>query len=146
LLRDEYVVLLPPQVERPKGPLTWEQLASYPMIMPPDHDYCTVLIRDHLNRWNQPIKAAYKISEDSTIVGMVLQGLGITIMARLAAHPLPPEIQVCQLPVPLERVIRVALLADALHPPAVFAFLETLKSMSQINSATIAVGNEMVAR
>ncbi|MFQ3614994.1 MAG: LysR family transcriptional regulator, partial [Cyanobacteriota bacterium] len=31
------------------------------------------------------------------------------------------------LPIPLERVIGAAILASALHPPAVFAFLEALR-------------------
>ncbi len=58
---------------------------------------------------------------------MVAQGLGATILFRLAALPIPPEVRVCQLPVPLERIVGVAVLADALHPPAVYAFVEMLK-------------------
>jgi DNA-binding transcriptional LysR family regulator len=87
-----------------------------------------MLIRGHLARLNQLLRATYEIMEDSTIVSMVSQGLGATIIAQLAAAPVPPEIQVRDLPVPLERPIRVAILAEALHPPAVYAFLDTLKS------------------
>lgn len=130
LMRDEYVVLCPPHVEVP-DPLTWEDLRRYPVIMPPDDDYCSVLIRNYFMKLLQPLNAVYKIKEDSTIVSMVTQGLGITVMARLAAEPLPPEIQIRRLPVPFDRVISVATLADALHPPAVYAFLETLKRMKR---------------
>jgi DNA-binding transcriptional LysR family regulator len=70
---------------------------------------------------------AYEIREDSTMVSMVAQGLGTAILPRLAAEPIPAGVQVCYLPVPLERVIGAAILADALQPPAVFAFLDTLK-------------------
>jgi DNA-binding transcriptional LysR family regulator len=37
LLRDEFVALLPPQVEMPEPnqPLTWESLTRHPMIMHP---------------------------------------------------------------------------------------------------------------
>lgn len=51
----------------------------------------------------------------------------------LAAKPIPQEVQVYSLPDPLERVIVVATLADALHSPAVFAFLETLKKYAAPN-------------
>jgi hypothetical protein len=36
---------------------------------------------------------------------------------------------VYSLPVPLYRTIGVAILADALHPPAIYAFLEVLKKV-----------------
>jgi DNA-binding transcriptional LysR family regulator len=133
VMRDEYVALLPPNAEVPDHHLTWEQLMSYPLIMPPQGDYCSSLIRKHLAQLKQSIDAAYHIQEDSTIVGMVMQGLGATIMARLAAEPLPPEARVYPLPVRLERVIRSAVLANALHPPAVYAFLDTLKQVSRAN-------------
>jgi DNA-binding transcriptional LysR family regulator len=133
LFQDEYLVLLPPQAIVP-DPITWADLAKYPLIMPPSSDYCALLIWGHLARLNQSFQAAYEIMEDSTIVSMVSQGLGITIMARLAAEPLPPEIQVRSLPVALERTIRVSTLATALHPPAVYAFLETLKQNVYANS------------
>jgi len=127
LFRDEYLVLFPPQADVP-DPITWDVLHQFPLILPYDTDYCATLIRQHFAQYYQPIQAAYQIKEDSTIVGMVMRGLGATVMARLAAEPLPSEIQVRHLPIPLERVIQVATLADALHSPAVYAFLEALQS------------------
>jgi DNA-binding transcriptional LysR family regulator len=128
IMSDEYIALFPPQANLPDS-ITWADLARHPLIMPPSNDYCSILVRGHLYKLEQPINATYEIMEDSTIVSMVSQGLGATIIARLAAEPLPPEIQVRQLPVPLQRAIRVAILADALQPPAVYAFLETLKAV-----------------
>ncbi|MCU0523360.1 MAG: LysR family transcriptional regulator [Elainella sp. Prado103] len=130
LLRDEYIVLFPPQAKVPTT-ITWADIEKYPLILPPPTDYCSVLIRGHLTRLELPINATYEIIEDSTIVSMVSQGLGVTIMARLAAQPLPAEIQSRSLPVRLERVIQATTLADALHPPAVYAFLEVLRSIAQ---------------
>lgn len=130
LLRDEYIALFPPRIKVP-DPITWEDLSRHSLIMPPSNDYCSILIRGHLTRLEQRITATYEIMEDSTIVSMVSQGLGATIIARLAAEPVPPELQVRSLPVPLERMIRVALLGNALHPPAVYAFLETLRSLTE---------------
>jgi len=138
LFRDEYLVLFPPQAHVPT-PITWEVLHQFPLILPYDTDYCAILIRQHFERFQQPLRAAYQIKEDSTIVGMVMRGLGATVMARLAAEPLPPEIQVRRLPVPLERVIQVAVMPNALHSPAVYAFLEALQSAeySQFTSPSL---------
>jgi DNA-binding transcriptional LysR family regulator len=130
LMRDEYVVLLPPDAQVPNNKLTWDHLETYPLIMPPQLDYCSILIRGILKQAKRSIKAAYEIQEDSTIVNMVMQGLGATIMARLAAEPLPSNIQVHSLPDPLVRVIRAAIVAESLYPPAVYAFLDTLKQVS----------------
>ena len=62
---------------------------------------------------------------------MVMQGLGIAIMARLAAKPIPEGLKVYCLPVPLERIIKAAVVKNALHTPAVFAFLDALKNYQQ---------------
>jgi len=66
-------------------------------------------------------RIAYEVNEDSTVVNMVVQGLGQ--LFSVAAEPLPPGVHVCSLPVPLEN--RVAVLANTLQTPAVFAFLDT---------------------
>lgn len=126
LLRDEYVILLPPD-SAVDSPPTWKQLSDYPMILPSKDDYCSLIIRQYLSRVGQDLPPTYRINEDSTIVSMVMQGLGATIIARLAAAPLPVEARVYPLPVPLKRVIQVATLRDALLSPAVFAFLDLVK-------------------
>ncbi|MGI8934556.1 hypothetical protein [Leptolyngbya sp. BC1307] len=41
--------------------------------------------------------------------------------------------QVYSLPVPLERQVGVAMLAEALQPPAVYALLETLTGPVSVN-------------
>ncbi len=127
LMRDEYVVLLPPKTKISEGRMTWKQLASYPLIMPPKDDYCATIIHNYFVEAGHVLKSTYEIVEDSTIVGMVMKGLGITIMAKLAAEPLPPGVQVRELPTSLTRVIQVATLESALNPPPVYAFLDTLK-------------------
>ncbi|MEO1209416.1 MAG: LysR family transcriptional regulator [Cyanobacteria bacterium J06638_20] len=127
LFRDEYVVLFPPTAEVPDR-LAWDDLNHFPMILPEVNDYCSFIIHQHFEQLHHPLKAAYHIKEDSTIVSMVMRGLGITVMARLAAEPLPPSIQMRSLPVPLERVVRVAVMNGALHSPALYAFLDLLKT------------------
>ncbi|MEB3267687.1 MAG: LysR family transcriptional regulator [Leptolyngbya sp.] len=124
--RDEYVVLLPQSVGRLTTRLSWEQLASYSFVL---YNYaeCTTAVRDHWQRWGQTLRVAYVIKEDSTIVSMVAQGLGAAILPRLAALPIPENVQVRSLPVPLERVIGVATLAQTPHSPAVEEFLNLLR-------------------
>jgi DNA-binding transcriptional LysR family regulator len=127
ILRDEYVVLLPPTAKLPGNNLTWEDLANYPLILEPSDYSCSWPVRNYLTAAEFPVNVAYELSEDSTILSMVVQGLGMAILPRLAAEPIPEGVQVYSLPVPLERIIAVAVLKDALLVPAVFAFLDTIK-------------------
>ena len=127
LFRDEFVALLPPKSIAPGESLSWEQLAKYPMIVnlrSPQHNKA---VNAHFLQFGQTLKVDYELREDSTILSMVKQGLGATVMARLAAEPIPERIEMRSLPVPLERVIGVVILADALLPRAVFSFLDILK-------------------
>lgn len=127
ILRDEYIALLPPTAKLNNPHLSWEQLAAYPLISEAPGNSCYVRLHNYLRSSGISLDIAYEIREDSTMVSMVAQGLGTAILPRLAAEPIPAGVQVCYLPVPLERVIGAAILADALQPPAVFAFLDTLK-------------------
>lgn len=128
LFQDEYLALLPTTFEPQAEQLTWEELAAYPLIMHSDNVSCSLLIQDHCAAYGHVLKVGYRVRADSTMVGMVVQGLGAAILPRLAAEPIPAGVKVYSLPVPLFRVIGVTVLADALQIPAVFAFLEMLKA------------------
>ncbi|MDG2615704.1 LysR family transcriptional regulator [Thermoleptolyngbya sichuanensis A183] len=132
--RDEFVVLLPPGRRSVPEPITWEVLSRMSFIL---YNYaeCTSAVRDHWERWGQTLRVAYEVKEDSTIVSMVAQGLGAAILPRLAALPIPDGVQVRSLPVPLERVIGAAVLANVLHPPAVFVFLDALRGTGQFRQS-----------
>mgnify|MGYP002780415757 CR=1 FL=1 len=128
LLRDRYIVLLPPTAAPLTQSLSWSDLANYPLILTPTDDGDRQHLDRLLHRCGQQLQPAYAVREDSTILSMVERGLGATIMAALAAEPIPPGLQVAELPQPLERVIGVIVLRKALLSPPVFAFLERLKS------------------
>lgn len=132
ILRDEYIVLLPPDTRSSQEQLTWEELATYPLIIS-SVDSCSTNITNYLKSAKVPLNIAYRIREDSTIIGMVMQGLGAAILPRLAAEPIPAELQVRYLPTSLERVIGAIVLEDALHTPAVFAFLDALRNTGRFN-------------
>ncbi len=126
LLRDEYVVLLPPNTIIPQETqqLTWEQLAHFSLIIPHSQT-CSKHIYPYLKE--KSLEVGYRIRGDSTIISLVKQGLGAGILPRLAAEPIPESIQTCSLPIKLERVIQVAMRKQAMHTPATYAFLETLR-------------------
>lgn len=138
LFRDDYIVLMPKdKAPEGAGPLSWEEIKAFPLILPLPEDGCRHNVDQYLLRNNQLIAPAYEVREDSTVVGMVRRGLGITIIAQLSAEPIPDDVVVRQLPEPLERVIGVITLADALQTPPVFAFLDTLKDTWQQKSSLI---------
>lgn len=133
IARDEYIVLLPKSVGNLPDQLTWEDLATFSFILF-NYAECTSAVRDQWALWEQSLKVAYVVKEDSTIVSMVAQGLGAAILPRLAAIPIPAEVQVKKLPVPLERVIGAAIWGNALHSPAVFAFLDALRNTGKFHT------------
>lgn len=130
VLRDDYIALLPPHYPLRETQLPWEQLASYPLILS-TNNCCLNLIKRYLKKSPHPMNVAYEVREDSTIVSMVSQGLGASILPRLAAEPVPLGVKICALPGSLERIIGAIVLKDALHSPAVFAFLDALRNLGR---------------
>lgn len=128
LLKDEYVVLVPDSLKSDAMLLRWEELSTYPFVLSAEGDQHDEAVRAHCSAFEVTLHAAYHVGADSSIVSMVAQGLGAAIMPRLAAKPIPDNVAVYSLPVPLFRTIWVAVLAEVLLPPAVFAFLDLLKS------------------
>ncbi|MEL7071211.1 MAG: LysR family transcriptional regulator [Cyanobacteria bacterium J06581_3] len=126
LFRDEFVALLPPGKDT--GPLTWDQLTSYSRVANQRSSVHNTLVEDHLAKFGHSSPIDYAVREDSTLMGLVTQGLGITILSRLEAEPVPPGVRVKSLPEPLERVMGVAILENAVLPRAVFALLDVMRS------------------
>jgi len=131
VFEDEFVVLLPPNSLAAGEDLTWERLVAFPMIMTPSappHRHARA-INNHLAQFGQRLNVAYEVQQDSTVVGMVRQGLGATIVARLAAEPIPDDVQVRRLPVSLSRAIAIITAEGALLSQATFAFLDQLNAV-----------------
>ena len=127
LMRDEFVILYPPDFE-PEAQLSWSDLNAYPLIMAPEGDGCDAMVYAHCAKHGVTLQATYQIRSDATIVNLVAKGLGAAISPRLAAEPIPVGLKVYSLPVPHFRVICVAVLADALLTPATYAFLDLLRT------------------
>jgi DNA-binding transcriptional LysR family regulator len=129
ILQDEYLALLPPNANIKTSQISWDDIAAYPCVWLPALP-CGRTLHENLKILAPHLPIACDIQEESTIVNMVRQGLGATILPRLAAEPIPKEIKVYSLPVPLYRTIGVATLAEAFHIPPVFAFLEIFKQIN----------------
>lgn len=129
ILENEYIALLPPQF-KPAGPsLAWAELAAQPMIMPPVGRVMMRDVYDHIQHYGYSLNVVSEVETDTTIVNLVAQGIGATVLPRLAAEPIPEGIHVFSLPVPLSREIGAAVLAEGLHTPAIYRFLEVLKTL-----------------
>ncbi len=136
ILDDHYIALMPPQYGLRDAQLTMDDLYKYPLISS-SHDSCSVRIRDHLRKLDKELEVAYRIRHDSSMASMVQQGLGIALMTELAAKPVPDGVSVCRLPFPLFRPIGATLLKEALHSPAVYAFLDALQGIGAFAPAQV---------
>lgn len=140
LMRDSYVLLLPPHhTHDGTSPISWDSLSRYSFIVGMPENGCRSLIERYFDHAGYTLQPAYQVREDSTILSMVQQGLGATVMARLAAEPIPSNLTVVDLPTPLERVLGVICLAEALLPPPVYVFMETLKQVWQTSHTPMQV-------
>ncbi|MGD1860697.1 MAG: LysR family transcriptional regulator [Leptolyngbyaceae cyanobacterium] len=126
ILDDHYIALLPAQRGLREAQLTIDDLYQYPLISS-SHDSCSSRIHDCLKALDKKLEVAYRIRHDSSMAGMVQQGLGVALMTELAAKPVPDGVSICRLPFSLYRPIGASLLKDALHSPAVYAFLDALQ-------------------
>lgn len=133
IFRDKYLVLQSPTAKLLNAKITWEELANYPLILQPPETACALPLRKYLTTSEFPLNVGYELSEDST-VSMVMQGLGAAIIPRFAAEPLPAEVKVCSLPADFQRIIGVAVLRDGLLISALFAFLDIVTSLADIES------------
>ncbi|MCW6037656.1 LysR family transcriptional regulator [Spirulina subsalsa FACHB-351] len=134
LLEDDYIILLPPHAAPQNSQIDWEELARYPLIVSASGS-CCLRTGQCIEQSPIPLTIAYRIREDSTMISMVQQGLGAAILPRLAAAPIPSGLQVCRLPYYLSRTLGPSILKNALHSPAVFAFLDALRNTGQFREA-----------
>ncbi|MGP1387963.1 MAG: LysR family transcriptional regulator [Thainema sp.] len=134
LFTDDYIALLPTDAPRRPTAKTdaefWGLIQSYPLILPLPSDNSYTLLREYLAKLPVKLRVAYELNEDSAIVSMVAEGLGMTILPYLAAIPIPKEVRIWPLPQPLKRKLGAVLLADGLHSPAIYAFLEMAQQLA----------------
>lgn len=128
LLHDPYLVALPRQWAIASNPIDWEELINLPLILYPDDNSCFMDVQTLCQQSGYTLVPRYQFRETSTILSMVEQGLGASIVPYLSTVAMPEGIKTCALPQPLERTVGAVTLAESLHPPSVFAFLSVLQA------------------
>ncbi len=124
LMRDPYRALL--HASDPRETFPWSAVDEVPLIFC-DHTACGSYVKRHAWDLGFAVRPAYDVKEDSTIVRMVSEGLGVGILPEFAIDELPENVKAVPLDAPLKRPIYVAIAPSSLKIPAVRAFLNVLK-------------------
>ena len=133
IMEDPFIALLPPNRPGLSGQLTWQDLHEQTLITS-SSDCCKELTA-HLQAAQPSVGIDYLIANDSTAVSMTRQGLGITLLPKLAAQPVPKQVRVARLPFSMVRPLGLSWLKDTLLTPATYALLDTFRHLS--DTATI---------
>ena len=130
VLRDDYVVLLPPNLKlnfNSDRQLTWTQLLAMPIISYPDRNSCFKQIEHYFKTAGYRFEPAEQVRESDTIVSLVATGSGAAILPRLSVFHVPDGVTLCQLPQPLQRIVVAATPKDIDLSHAVWAFTDFLQ-------------------
>lgn len=123
LMRDPYRALL--HVSDPRETFPWSEVGEVALIFC-GHTACGHYVRTHAWDLGIDVQPAYDVKEDSTIVHMVSEGLGVGMLPEFAIDRLPDNVKAVPLDRPLERPIYVAISPGSLKIPAVRVFLDVL--------------------
>jgi DNA-binding transcriptional LysR family regulator len=132
LATDHLVAVLPAAHALAAQPrATLEQLAAEPFVL--SRGGCERIILDAFTAAGHAPRVAFEVHEVSTILAMVAEGLGVSVVPELSAVAVPPRVALRPLDPPVERRLALAVpsLADA--PPAVRALL----AVAELDSQTV---------
>lgn len=124
IMRDPYKGIIPASDKRKL--LEWSEIPCLPLILH-ESDECALRVQNFLQDLGTPVQPKYQVMEDSTIVRMVSQELGISLLPELAIDELPENTKVVPTSSLLERGIAITLLPSVLKTPSIKVFLEILK-------------------
>jgi DNA-binding transcriptional LysR family regulator len=134
VLRDNYVVLLPPNLKLDFSgdscQISWKQLLELPIISYPHQNSCFKQIRNYFASAGYCFEPAEQVRESDTIVSLVATGSGAAILPQLSVFYLPPGVTICQLPQPLQRIVVAATPKDTDLSHAVWAFTDFLQQFN----------------
>lgn len=126
LFRDPYVAVVPAESTHPSEGVSVASLSTQPVIL--SDGPCSWPAREALVSCDPNFVPSFEISEDSTILAMVAEGLGVAIMPELTLDTLPARVRRVPILEHVERSVGVALLPGALKVPSVRAWLLTLRT------------------
>ena len=97
------------------------EVAAEPFIM--SKGGCEPMIREVYRAAGVQPSVQYEVRDMSTILAMVQEGLGVTMMPVLSLPPEAPNVRAVRLEPPVRRRLALAVLSLAEAPPAVAMFL-----------------------
>ncbi len=124
LLKDPFMAVLPNDDKREI--MSWEALESENFIFS-ECVFCSERLNNQLASLSNNVEPSFRVKEDSTILRMVSQGLGMAVMAQLAIDELPENVKIVPMDSLLERDISIAIAPENLKIPAIRVFLNLLK-------------------
>ena len=130
LATDDLVAVLPTGHRLAEGTHTrLAALAGEPFVL--SRGGCERLILEAFTAAGQAPTVAFEVREVATIVAMVAEGLGVSVIPELSARRMPPTATLLPLDPPVQRRLELAVpsLADA--PPAVLALLDVAELVGQ---------------
>ncbi|UQN08133.1 LysR family transcriptional regulator [Deinococcus sp. QL22] len=126
VIQDDYVVV----GARTLGaqPVTLATLAEQPLFLFPETLACNAAIHHHIRTFLPQGTMVQEVGDDEVMLSMVEHELGLAVMPRLAVLPLRESLMLHPLPVPLPRVLGVAIKAGRAGLPHLRAFTEALRA------------------
>ncbi len=124
LLKDPFMAVLPNDDKREI--MSWEALENESFIFS-ECVFCSERLNNQLASLSNNVEPSFRVKEDSTILRMVSQGLGMAVMAQLAIDELPENVKIVPMDSLLERDISIAIAPENLKIPAIRVFLSLLK-------------------
>jgi DNA-binding transcriptional LysR family regulator len=134
--RDEWVAVFPEALAPTSSTATWSDIQRMPFLL--CNEAGAMTIRHYFADSQQNLEPAAQVEDDGVLLAMIAQGFGISILARLATHPIPANVAIRALPTPLERRFALASIKTRLESPLNRAFYEFLQSEALKNCAVIA--------
>jgi DNA-binding transcriptional LysR family regulator len=121
---DAYVLVVPAALKL-QAPVSWDQLQqlSYLQLNCPG----ALAILDECRKAGFGTQPSRLLTTDSSIIALVRQGLGFTILPRLAVFPEPDGVKVMALPVPAKRSFVVVGLPETARTEAVKVVIEHIR-------------------
>ena len=127
ILQDRYRAVLPPGW-RATEHVALGSLVSQPFVTTGADDACARPVVQALRALDPSFRPAFEVGEDSTVVSLVGQGLGVAVMPSMAIDAVPAGACVVDLEEPITRTLGVALRPSSLKTPAVRAFLTAVRA------------------
>ena len=134
VLRDDYIVLLPPNlgdISTTGQHLTWTQLLSLSIISYPNQNTCFKQIKHYFEAAGHQFQPAEQVRESDTIVNLVAAGVGAAILPQLSVFHTPQGVTVRQLSQPLQRIVVAATPKEIDLSHAVWAFTDFLQQLQE---------------